>query len=98
MCLRLPGSRKLLSSVVGVCTVHRSRVLINFVDDMIDNYIQVGIVRAVNTVLMVCAMAFGIVIAMRLLTVEDVVIDKKFSELSMVLLMTVIWCMPLRRR
>jgi uncharacterized membrane protein YjjP (DUF1212 family) len=41
--------------------------LINFVDDMIDNYIQVGIVRAVNTVLMVCAMAFGIVIAMRLL-------------------------------
>ena len=30
--------------------------LINFVDDMIDNYIQVGIVRAVNTVLMVCAM------------------------------------------
>ena len=51
---------------------------------MIDNYIQVGIVRAVNTVLMVCAMAFGIVIAMRLLTVEDVVIDKKFSELSMV--------------
>ena len=29
--------------------------------------------RAVNTVLMVCAMAFGIVIAMRLLTVGDVV-------------------------
>ena len=46
--------------------------------------IQVGIVRAVNTVLMVCAMAFGIVIAMRLLAMEDVVIDKKFSELSMV--------------
>jgi uncharacterized membrane protein YjjB (DUF3815 family) len=41
-------------------------------------------VRAVNTVLMVCAMAFGIVIAMRLLAMEDVVIDKKFSELSMV--------------
>ena len=41
--------------------------IINFVDDMIDNYIQVGIVRAVNTVLMVCAMAFGIVIVMRLL-------------------------------
>lgn len=58
--------------------------IINFVDDMIDNYIQVGIVRAVNTVLMVCAMAFGIVIAMRLLVIEDVVIDKKFSELSMV--------------
>ncbi len=58
--------------------------LINFVDDMIDNYIQVGITRAVNTVLMLCAMAFGIVIAMRLLAMEDVVIDKKFSELSMV--------------
>lgn len=58
--------------------------IINFVDDMIDNYIQVGIVRAVNTVLMVCAMAFGIVIAMRLFVMEDLVIDKKFSELSMV--------------
>ena len=58
--------------------------LINFVDDMIDNYIQVGITRAVNTILMLCAMAFGIVIAMRLLAMEDVTIDKKFSELSMV--------------
>lgn len=58
--------------------------IINFVDAMIDNYIQVGIVHAVNTVLMVCAMVFGIVIAMRLLVIEDVVIDKKFSELSMV--------------
>lgn len=58
--------------------------LINFVDDMIDNYIQVGLVRATNTALMVGAMAFGIVIAMRLLVMEDVVIEKKFSELSMV--------------
>ncbi len=58
--------------------------LINFVDDMIDNYIQVGIVRAVNTALMVVAMAFGIVLAMRLLVMEDVVIDRKFSELSIV--------------
>ena len=58
--------------------------LINFVDDMIDNYIQVGITRAVNTILMLCAMAFGIVISMRLLAMEDVTIDKKFSELSMV--------------
>lgn len=57
--------------------------LINFVDDMIDNYIQVGIVRAVNTMLMVGAMASGIAIAMHLLVMEDVVIDKKFSELSM---------------
>lgn len=58
--------------------------LINFVDDMMDNYIQVGITRAVNTALIVCAMAFGIVIAMNLLAVEDVVIYKKFSELSMI--------------
>lgn len=58
--------------------------LINFVDDMVDNYIQVGIVRAVNTALVICSMAFGIVIAMRLLAMDDVVIDRKFSELSMV--------------
>lgn len=58
--------------------------LINFVDDMIDNYIQVGLVRATNTMLMVGAMAFGIVIAMRLLVMEDGEIEKIFSELSMV--------------
>lgn len=58
--------------------------LINFVDDMIDNYLLVGITRAANTVMMVGAMAFGIVLAMRLLLMEDVTIDKKFSELSMV--------------
>lgn len=34
--------------------------LINFVDDMLDNYIQVGITRALNTFMMVAAMAFGI--------------------------------------
>lgn len=58
--------------------------LINCVDDMVDNYISVGIVRAVNTALIVGAMAFGIVMAMRLLAMEDVVIDRKFSELSIV--------------
>lgn len=58
--------------------------LINFVDDMIDNYLLVGITRAANTVMMVGAMAFGIVLAMRLLVMEDFNIDKKFSELSMV--------------
>ena len=58
--------------------------LINCVDDMVDNYISVGIVRAVNTALIVGAMAFGIVMAMRLLVMEDVVIDRKFSELSIV--------------
>ncbi len=34
--------------------------LINFVDDMLDNYIQVGLVRAINTVLSIAAMSFGI--------------------------------------
>ncbi len=34
--------------------------LINFVDDMLDNYIPVGITRAVNTLLIVIAMSFGI--------------------------------------
>ena len=58
--------------------------LINFVDDMIDNYLLVGITRAANTVMMVGAMAFGIVLAIRLCVMEDVSIDKKFSELSMI--------------
>ena len=34
--------------------------LINFVDDMLDNYIQVGFTRAINTFLMIFAMSFGI--------------------------------------
>lgn len=34
--------------------------IINFVDDMLDNYVQVGITRAVNTLLIVAAMSFGI--------------------------------------
>ena len=34
--------------------------IINFLDDMLDNYIAVGITRAVNTVLIVTAMSFGI--------------------------------------
>ncbi len=58
--------------------------LINFVDDMIDNYVMVGINRAANTVMMMGAMAFGIVLAIKLLAIEDVNIDKKFSELSMI--------------
>ena len=58
--------------------------LINFVDDMIDNYLLVGITRAANTAMMVGAMAFGIVLAIRLCVMEDVSIDKKFSELSMI--------------
>lgn len=43
-----------------------------------------GITRAANTAMMVGAMAFGIVLAIRLCVMEDVTIDKKFSELSMI--------------
>lgn len=45
--------------------------LINFVDDMIDNYIMVGVTRAINTLLMVSAMAFGIVLALKVANVAD---------------------------
>lgn len=53
--------------------------LINFVDDMLDNYIQVGIVRAVNTLLMVTAMAFGIAFAVKLTGIENL-----FQSISLV--------------
>ena len=53
--------------------------LINFVDDMLDNFIQVGIVRAVNTLLMMGAMAFGIAFAVKLCS-----IDNFFPTISMV--------------
>ena len=40
--------------------------LINFVDDMLDNYIQVGLPRAINTFLMIVAMSFGIAFFLKL--------------------------------
>ena len=40
--------------------------LINFVDDMLDNYIQVGLTRAINTFLMIVAMSFGIALFLKL--------------------------------
>ena len=40
--------------------------LINFVDDMLDNYVQVGITRAVNTLLTIAAMSFGIALFIKL--------------------------------
>lgn len=58
--------------------------LINFVDDMIDNFLLVGITRAANTAMMVGAMTFGITFALRVLVMNDIEIDQKFSELSMV--------------
>lgn len=47
---------------------------------MLDNYIQVGIVRAVNTLLMVAAMAFGIAFAVKLCSIADF-----FPTISMVI-------------
>lgn len=40
--------------------------LINFVDDMLDNYISVGTSRAIHTALMLIAMSFGIALFIRL--------------------------------
>ena len=57
--------------------------LINFVDDMIDNFLLVGITRAANTAMMLGAMTFGIAFALRIFQMSDVQIDLKFSELSM---------------
>lgn len=56
--------------------------MINFVDDMVDNYISVGIVRALNTCISVGMMSFGIVVALRLMSFTGVAIGKEFSELS----------------
>lgn len=58
--------------------------LINFVDDMIDNHLLVGITRAANTAMMVAAMTFGIAFALRVLGMSDISIQEEFSELSMV--------------
>ena len=57
--------------------------LINFVDDMIDNFLLVGITRAANTAMMLGALTFGIAFALRIFQMSDVQIDLKFSELSM---------------
>lgn len=57
--------------------------LINFVDDMIDNYLLVGITRAANTMMMMGAMAFGIAFAMSVLVQKDITVSDRFSELSM---------------
>ena len=49
--------------------------LINFVSDMLDGYVEVGMVRAVNTLLMVLAMAFGIAFAIRICGVDNFITD-----------------------
>lgn len=49
--------------------------LINFVNDMLTGYTQVGITRAVNTLLMVLAMAFGIAFAIDITGLDNFVRD-----------------------
>ncbi len=58
--------------------------LINFVDDMIDNHLLVGITRASNSVMMIASMTFGITFAISLFKFSDLEIDQKFSELSII--------------
>ncbi len=49
--------------------------LINFVNDMIDGYVEVGMIRAVNTLMIVLAMAFGIAFAIRVCGVDNFITD-----------------------
>lgn len=49
--------------------------LINFVSDMLDGYIEIGITRAVKTLLMVIAMAFGIAAAINVCGINNFVTD-----------------------
>ena len=49
--------------------------LINFVNDMLDSYIQIGWTRALNTLLMVVAMAFGIAFAIQICGIDNFVKD-----------------------
>ncbi len=58
--------------------------LINFVDDMIDNFLLVGMTRAANCMMIMSSMTFGITLSLALSGLRDVTIDQKFSELSMV--------------
>lgn len=53
--------------------------LINFVSDMLSGYVQVGITRAVNTFMILLAMAFGIAFALKVCGMDNFI-----SELSMV--------------
>lgn len=49
--------------------------LINFVNDMLDNYVQIGITRATNTLLMLTAMSFGIAFAINVCGIDNFVKD-----------------------
>ena len=47
--------------------------LINFVSDMLDNNIEIGLVRATSTLLMVLAMSFGIALAIKVFNIDNFV-------------------------
>lgn len=49
--------------------------LINFVSDMLEGYIQIGITRAVKTLATVLAMAFGIAMAIKVCGIDNFVRD-----------------------
>lgn len=49
--------------------------LINFVNDMLDNHIETGLVRATNTMLMIVAMSFGIALAIKVCGIDNFVKD-----------------------
>lgn len=49
--------------------------LINFVSDMLSSHVKTGIIRAVNTLMMVLAMAFGIAFAIKVCGVDNFVKD-----------------------
>ncbi len=49
--------------------------LINFVSDMLAGHIEVGMVRAINTLMMIVAMAFGIAFAIQICGIDNFVTD-----------------------
>ncbi len=58
--------------------------LINFIDDLIDNHLLLGLTRAANIFMIISAMTFGISFALRVFAITDIDIDHRFSELSIV--------------
>lgn len=47
--------------------------MINFVSDMLSDYVQVGLTRAVTTLMIVLAMAFGIAFAIQICGIDNFV-------------------------
>lgn len=45
--------------------------IINFVSDMLDNHFEMGLNRALNTLLMVVAMSFGIAVAIKVCGIDN---------------------------